>query len=466
MRSSSVPLPCRKIRSFPQHIKVRDLPSIRARRFESQGYEMLTLEIFALLLLLIMINVPIAVAMALTAIVFFIGLGNGSLLTMLPQRMYASTTSFTLLAIPFFILAGNLMNTGGVTSRIFRFAKALIGHVPGGLGQVCVIANVIFSGMSGSAIADAAGLGQILHKAMVDNGFKPKFSAAIVASAATIGPVIPPSIPFVLYGALTGVSVSKLFLAGFIPGALMAIAMMAAIAFLAKPYNLPKAKKADFKELLSSFREAFLPLLTPVIIIGGILTGWFTPTEAAVVASLYALLLGFLYKDLTLKSLLDVFWLSIRQTISLLFIIAAAGFFGWLTIHQKIPDQIIFSLTSMSATPTGIMAMIIVIVLILGCFLEGNAIFIITIPIFLPIAQKFGIDLVNFGVVMTLLIMVGNLTPPVGMCLFAVSNFSKVSIGMLSKQVLPYLIGIFMVTVLIAYFPQIATFLPNLITGP
>jgi C4-dicarboxylate transporter DctM subunit len=413
-----------------------------------------------------MINVPIAVAMALTAIVFFIGLGNGSLLTMLPQRMYASTTSFTLLAIPFFILAGNLMNTGGVTSRIFRFAKALIGHVPGGLGQVCVIANVIFSGMSGSAIADAAGLGQILHKAMVDNGFKPKFSAAIVASAATIGPVIPPSIPFVLYGALTGVSVGKLFLAGFIPGALMAIAMMAAIAFLAKPYNLPKAKKADFKELLSSFREAFLPLLTPVIIIGGILTGWFTPTEAAVVASLYALLLGFLYKDLTLKSLLDVFWLSIRQTISLLFIIAAAGFFGWLTIHQKIPDQIIFSLTSMSATPTGIMAMIIVIVLILGCFLEGNAIFIITIPIFLPIAQKFGIDLVNFGVVMTLLIMVGNLTPPVGMCLFAVSNFSKVSIGMLSKQVLPYLIGIFMVTVLIAYFPQIATFLPNLITGP
>ena len=179
---------------------------------------MLTLMIFLVLLVLIMINVPIAVAMALTAIVFFIGLGNGSLLTMLPQRMYASTTSFTLLAIPFFILAGNLMNTGGITNRIFRFAKAVIGHVPGGLGQVCVIANVIFSGMSGSAIADAAGLGQVLHKAMVDNGFKPKFSAAIVASAATIGPVIPPSIPFVLYGALTGVSVSKLFLAGFIPG--------------------------------------------------------------------------------------------------------------------------------------------------------------------------------------------------------------------------------------------------------
>jgi len=195
------------------------------------------------------------------------------------------------------------------------------------------------------------------------------------------------------------------------------------------------------------------------------LTGFFTPTEAAVVASLYALFLGFLYKDLKLKDLPRIFWLSIKQTISLLFIISAAGFFGWLTIHQKIPDQIIFSLTNMSATSSGILAMVIMVVLILGCFLEGNAIFIITIPIFLPIAQKFGIDLVNFGVVMTLLIMIGNLTPPVGMCLFAVSSFSKVSIGTLAKEVWPYLIGIFMVTVLIAYVPQIATFLPNLIMG-
>ena len=426
---------------------------------------MLTLMIFLVLLVLIMINVPIAVAMALTAVAFFVGLGNGSLLTMLPQRMYASTTSFTLLAIPFFILAGNLMNTGGVTSRIFRFAKAVVGHVPGGLGQVSVIANVIFSGMSGSAIADAAGLGQVLHKAMVDNGFKPKFSAAIVASAATIGPVIPPSIPFVLYGALTGVSVSKLFLAGFIPGALMAVAMMGAIGFLAKRYNLPKAKRADFKEIVASIKEAFLPLLTPVIIIGGILAGLFTPTEAAVIASLYALFLGFLYKDLKLKNLPGVFWASIKQTISLMFIIAAAGFFGWLTIHQKIPDQIIYNLTNISATQSGVIAMVIIIILILGCFLEGNAIFIITIPIFAPIAQQFGIDLVNFGVVMTLLIMIGNLTPPVGMCLFAVTSFSKVSIGTLAKEVLPYLIGIFIVTVLIAYIPQIATFLPNLVMG-
>jgi C4-dicarboxylate transporter, DctM subunit len=426
---------------------------------------MLTLLIFLVLLILIMIDLPIAVAIGLTAIAFFVGLGNEAFLTMLPQRMYASTTSFTLLAVPFFILAGNLMNSGGITNRIFRFARAVIGHLPGGLGHVCVIANVIFSGMSGSALADAAGLGQVLHKAMVDNGFKPKTSGAIVASAATIGPVIPPSIPFILYGALTGVSVSKLFLAGFIPGVLMAIALMCTIGFSAKNYNLPKVQRASLKEIIKSSEEAFLPLMAPIIVIGGIFSGIFTPTEAAVVACLYALFLGFLYKDLTLKVLPQVFWASIKQTVSLMFIIAAAGFFGWFTIHQKIPDQIIQNLTTMSVTPAGIMAMVIIVVLILGCFLEGNAIFIITIPIFAPIAQKFGIDLINFGVVMTLLIMVGNLTPPVGMCLFAVSGFSKVSLGELSKEVWPYLLGIFVITVIIAYIPSIALFLPNFIMG-
>jgi C4-dicarboxylate transporter DctM subunit len=333
---------------------------------------MLTLSIFAVLLVLIMVDLPIAVAIALTAISFFVGMGNESLLTMLPQRMYASTTGFVLLAVPFFILAGNLMNVGGVTTLIFRFAKAVIGHFPGGLGQVSIIANVIFSGMSGSALADAAGLGQVLHKAMVDNGFKPKHSAAIVATAATIGPVIPPSIPFVLYGALTGVSVGKLFLAGFIPGALMALAMMIAVGFNAKRYDLPKEKKADFREVAASFKAALLPLLTPVIVIGGIVIGLFTPTEAAVVASVYALFLGFLYKDLKVKDLPNVLWTSIRQTTSLLFIIAAAGFFGWFTIHQKVPDQIIYNLTSMSATPGGILAMVIVVVLLLGCYLHHH----------------------------------------------------------------------------------------------
>ena len=242
----------------------------------------------------------------------------------------------------------------------------------------------------------------------------------------------------------------------------MAVAMMVAIAVLAQRKGYPKAPRAAWGEVWASVRAAFLPLMTPVIIIGGILSGLFTPTEAAVVATLYALFLGFLYKDLTLGALPGIFWNSIRQTVSLLFIISAAGFFGWLVIHQRIPDQIIVTLTGMSATANGIIAMIILVVLILGCFLEGNAIFIITIPIFLPIAQRFGIDLINLGVVMTLLIMIGNLTPPVGMCLFAVSSFSKVSVGALSREVWPYLVGITAVTVLIAYVPGIALFVPDL----
>jgi C4-dicarboxylate transporter DctM subunit len=301
---------------------------------------MLTLSIFAVLIVLIMIDLPIVVAIALTAVLFFVGLGQGNFLAMLPQRMYSGTTGFVLLAVPFFILAGNLMNTGGITSRIFRFAKALFGHVPGGLGHVSVVSSMIFSGMSGSAVADAAGLGQVQHKAMVDNGYKPAISASIVASSSTIGPVIPPSIPFVLYGALTGASVARLFMAGFVPGVIMGLAMMAVIAVMAKPRGLPRSPRAGMKEVLVSFREAILPLLAPVIIIGGIFSGLFTPTEASVVACIYAAILGFLYKDLRLRDLPEILWKSIKQSTALLFIMAAANYFGWLTLYQRIPDNL------------------------------------------------------------------------------------------------------------------------------
>jgi C4-dicarboxylate transporter, DctM subunit len=426
---------------------------------------MLTLGIFMTLLVLILIDLPIAVAMGLTAVIFFFITGNDASLIMMAQRMYSSTTGYVLLAVPFFILAGNLLNSGGITTRIFRFVKALVGHKNGGLGHVSVLSNMIFSGMSGSALADAAGLGQILYKSMKDNGYKPAFAGAIVAAAATIGPVIPPSIPFVIYGALTGVSVSKLFLAGFIPGILMGIAMMIAIGIIARVSGLPKTPKEKFKEVLIALKESFLPLIAPVIIIGGILSGLFTPTEASVVLCIYALFLGFLYKDLKIKDLPAIFWQSIRQTVSLMFIMASAGLFGWLTIYQKIPDQIIANLVGMTASPDVVLAIIIVIVLILGLFLEGNAIFFITIPIFLPICRQFGIDLVNFGVVMTLLIMIGNLTPPVGMCLFAVSSFSRLNIMELSREVWPYLVGITVVTVIMTYVPLISTWLPYFVMG-
>ncbi|MDB5814053.1 MAG: transporter large permease [Rhodocyclales bacterium] len=426
---------------------------------------MLTLSIFAVLLLLLMIDVPIAVAIGLTAIAFFVGMGQSNFLMMLPQRMYSGTTGFTLLAIPFFILAGNLMNTGGITKRIFRFAGALVGHVPGGLGQVSVISSMIFSGMSGSAVADAAGLGQIQHRAMVDAGYKPAISAAIVASASTIGPVIPPSIPFVLYGAITSVSVSRLFLAGAIPGVLMGIAMMIGIWMMAGPRGLPSSPRAHLREITASFIAAFFPLLAPVIIIGGITTGFFTATEASVIAALYALLLGFAYRDLKLKDLPSILFASLKQTCGLMFIIATANFFGWFTIFERIPDALIMQLTALGASPAAFLWIVIAIILVLGCFLDGNAIFLITLPIFMKLCPAYGIDMVNFGVVMTLLIMIGNLTPPVGMCLFAVDSFAKVGVWKLAWECLPYLVAILVVTVLCAFVPEISLWLPNLMMG-
>jgi tripartite ATP-independent transporter DctM subunit len=241
--------------------------------------------------------------------------------------------------------------------------------------------------------------------------------------------------------------------------------MMIAIGVMAKPRGLPRSKPADAHEIAVSLKEASLPLLAPIIIIGGIMTGLFTPTEAAVVVCIYALILGFLYKDLKLKDLPDVFWNSIKQSAALLFIMAAANFFGWLTIYQKIPDNLIGSLMNIGASASGVTWIVIAIILILGCFLEGNSIFLITVPIFLPIATQYGFDLINFGIVMTLLIMIGNLTPPVGMCLFAVSSFSKVPIMTLAKEAWPYIVGILLVTILLAFVPEISTFLPNLIMG-
>jgi C4-dicarboxylate transporter, DctM subunit len=426
---------------------------------------MLTLAIFAVLLALLIIDVPIAVAIGLTAVGFFIGQGQGLFLAMLPQRMYSGTTGFTLLAIPFFILAGNLMNTGGMTQRLFRFARALVGHVPGGVGQVSVVSSMIFSGMSGSAVADAAGLGQVQHRAMIDAGYKPTISAAIVAGASTIGPVIPPSIPFVLYGAITSVSVSRLFLAGAVPGVVMGIALMIAIALMAGPRGLPKDVRANMREILDSTYAAFLPLLAPVIIIGGITTGYFTATEASVIATLYAAALGFYYKDIKVGDLPGILFTSLKQACGLMFIIATANFFGWFTIFERIPDALIMHLTSMGASAVSFMWIVIAVILALGCFIEGNAIFLITLPIFMKICPLFGIDMVNFGVVMTLLIMVGNLTPPVGMCLFAVESFAKVGIWNLAYESLPYLLAILAVTILCAFVPEIALWLPNYVMG-
>jgi len=423
---------------------------------------MLTLEVFGALIFFIFLGLPIAVAMGLTAAGAFILLDEAFILPMMAQRMYSATTGFTLLAIPFFILAGNLMNRGGITHKVFRFAQSLVGHLRGGMGHVNVVSSMIFSGMSGAAVADAAGLGLVEIAAMKKAGYDPPFSAAITAASSTIGPVIPPSIPFVIYGSMTGESVGRLFLAGFLPGVLMGVALMGVVYLVSKKRNYPKGERSSRKELLTSARESFSALLMPVLIIGGILGGIFTPTEAAVVASLYALALGlFVFREIRLKDLPQILWETAVQSIKVLFIIASAGFFGWLLIHQRIPQEVISTLTAITSSRWLLILILIGILLVLGCFLEGIAVLVITIPVFMPLVERFNVDPVQFGVIMILCSMLGLLTPPVGMCLYAVSSISGVPVGRLSVELWPYLVGIFIVLLMIAYIPVLSLGIPD-----
>lgn len=428
---------------------------------------MTTFIILGVLVLLIAIGVPIAVSLGLTAVGFYALQGDFRILAMLPQRMFSATTGFTLLAIPFFILAGTLMNTGGITERIFRFANACVGHVRGGLGQVNVLASLFFSGMSGAAVADAAGLGQVELKAMADKGYDPDFSAAITAASSTIGPVFPPSIPFVLYSSITGVSVAQLFLAGVVPGVLMALALMGAVWLVALRHKMPRADHIDWIEIWQSFKGASLSLLTPIIIIAGIFGGLFTPTEAGVAASAYAMFLSMVvYREIAPRDLPGIFWSTLQHTIRVMFVIAAAGFFGWLLVHQRVPDALVSSMVGFSDNPAVILIIVVAILLVLGMFLEGIAVIVLTVPLFLPVMQQIGVDPVQFGVIMIMCSMLGLLTPPVGMVLFAVASVARMPVGRLSRALVPYLIGLALVLVLVVAVPGVSTWLPNLVMGP
>ena len=427
---------------------------------------MLTAEIFLVLLGLIMLGLPIAVSMGLTAVFFFVALGETEVLTMVPARMYSSTTSFTLLAIPFFILTGNLMNSGGITHRLFRFAQNLVGHLKGGLGHVVVVSAMIFAGMTGAAVAEAAALGTVELEGMTKRGFDRKFSAAILASASTIGPVIPPSIPFVIYGSITGISVGRLFLGGFVPGFLMGIALMTIVYVVSTQRGYPKERRATIQELMASTLGALSAIATPVIIIGGMVSGIFTPTEAAVAATVYALILTmFIYKEVKLKDLPRILWETLETSVRVLFIISAAGIFGWLLIHQRVPETVIKALMSLSKNPWVILLVINIILLILGCFMEGICIMLLTIPVFMPMITQLGIDPVHFGVMMTLNLMVGLLTPPVGMVLYTISSIGKIPVWELAHELRWHMVALVVVLFLVTYVPGFVTWVPNLLMG-
>ena len=415
---------------------------------------------------LLVIGAPVFVSMVLASVAYVLSTGNLTLFIMAAQRMFAAVNSFTLLAIPFFVFAGLVMNMSGVSRRIFDFAGACVGHLTGGLGHVNVLASMIFAGMSGSAVADAAGLGAIEMKAMHDAGFDDEFSGAVTAASSTIGPVIPPSIPMVLFSGLTGVSAGRLFMGGFLPGVLMGLALMLVVYFVAKKRNYPVSDRLSFKQRLHAFVDAVPALLMPVIILGGILSGFFTPTEAAAMACLYAVLLGvFGYRELTGKDLWNLLKECMRNTAQVMAIIAAAGFFGWLVTYQGIPAKLIKMICSITDNRYVVLLLINLVCMVLGCFMEGNAVLILTVPIMVPLAQEFGIDLVHLGVIMCLNIMIGTVTPPVGMCLYPVCTLGNIKLQDLVKALLPFLAILFAVLMLITFVEPLVMTLPAVLMG-
>lgn len=424
---------------------------------------MIIAALFITLLLLIIFGVPIAFALAIASLVAIILEGSIPNLVVLHQ-MVGGMDSFPLLSIPFFILAGALMNQGGITERIFDFASALMGWLHGGLGHVNVGASILFSGMSGAAVADAGGLGAIEIKAMRSRGYDADFSVGLTAASSTIGPIIPPSLPMIIYGVIAGVSIGQLFAAGIIPGLLMALALSIMVTIYARKRNYPRNGKLSLRRIALTFKRAFPSLLAPVIIVGGILAGLFTATEAAVVACVYAFLLSSLwYRSLNVKGLIKVAHNTIETTSSIMLIIGGAALFSWVLTSQGIHQIVADSLGFAGSNKYTVLLAITLILFVVGCFMETIAAITILTPILLPIALAAGIDPVQFGVIMVLNLMLGLLTPPLGMVLFVLSQVSNVPIEKCARATFPFLLPLIIVLVLIMLIPALTLWLPGIL---
>lgn len=422
---------------------------------------------FLLILWLVLLALGMSVALTLGVSSMTQLWMDGIPLAVIAQRMTKSISdSFPLLAVPFFIFAGNLMNTGGITERIFGFARVLVGHLRGGLGHVNVVASIVFSGMSGSALADAGGLGNMEINAMRKAGYDGGFAGAVTVASCIIGPMIPPSIPMVLYGVLADVSIGRLFLGGVIPGLLTAGALMTLIAVYAKKRDYPRDPIPSFGDVGRAFVRAALPMLTPGIIIAGIAFGFFSPTEAAVVASLYALLLSFfVYREMTLRDLGRVILDTIRMSAMVCLIVATASIFAWILAAHQAPMKLAAWLLTLTQDPLALLIIINIGVLIAGFFIEGLAIMILIVPVLAPTLLSAGIDPVHFGVVFIFNLMIGLMTPPMGVGLFVVSGVSGIRLETLIRETIPFLAPLVVVLIMLILFPNLVTWLPNLVLG-
>jgi TRAP-type C4-dicarboxylate transport system permease large subunit len=454
-------------------------------------------------LLLLIVGVPVALALAVSSLLFITVTGTVPDV-IVAQRMIAGVESFPLLAVPFFILAGNLMNIAGVTGRIYDFALALVGWMKGGLGQVNIVGSVIFSGMSGTAIADAAGLGTIEIKAMKDHGYETEFAVGVTAASATLGPIIPPSLPFVIYGMMANVSIGALFLGGILPGIVMTLMMMATVAIIAyrrgwggdTPFSWSRLGSASveigvvlafplaiwlmmkaglepnvaigitlaallFLDWWFDF-SAVMALMAPVILIGGMTLGLFTPTEAAVAAVIWSLFLGLVrYRSMTFRTLTKATFDTIETTASVLFIVTAASIFAWLLTVSQAAQILSDAILGLTQNKWVFLILANLLMLFVGCFLDTIAAITILTPILLPIVLKLGIDPVHFGLIMTLNLMIGLLHPPLGMVLFVLARVAKLSVERTTVAILPWLVPLFVALFAITFIPELTLWLPR-----
>jgi tripartite ATP-independent transporter DctM subunit len=415
-------------------------------------------------LLTILAGLPLYISMALAALAF-LWLGNLPL-SILPQKMAGSMNSFPIIAAPLFILMGHILTAAQVTDRIVAFAGAVIGWVRGGYAHASILTSIIFAGMVGSAVADAAGSGAIEIRAMKKAGYKPETAASITAAAATIGPIIPPSLPMVIYGVTADVSIGRLFMAGVIPGLLMGLSLMVMVAIVARREGMARLPFGGFLNIAKTFLSSFFALMTPVLLLGGMFSGIFTPTEAAAAACLYALFLGFfVYRTLELKQLPGILMETVETTGLVMVLVMAAGALGWCMSVSRLPQTVAPWIVSTIENPLVFLLMVNLLLLLVGCFMEALAALLILIPILVPAAISYGIDPVQFGVIMILNLILGTIHPPIGVVLFVVTRIANVSFETMSRAILPWLVPLVLVLAAITIWPPLTLWLPSYVMG-
>lgn len=421
---------------------------------------------FGVFFVSLVLSAPIVFSLALSALALL--WDKGMLVPQLVvQRMFAGIDSFPMMAIPFFMLAGALMDTGGISTRLVRFSNYLVGWIQGGLAHVAILASMFFAGITGSAVADATAIGSTLIPLMNKRGFPTLFSAAVVAAAGVVGPIIPPSIPMVIYGVMAGVSIGALFMGGFIPGILIGLGLMAVVYVQAKKHGYPReAVRPTVREFLQATVSAFGAILMPLIILGGIFGGVFTATEAAVVATVYAFLMGkFVYKELQWRDFPEILYKAGLSTAMILIIVGVANLVGYIMAVERVPLMVAESFLSITTNKYVMLLLINILLLIVGCFIDGASALIIFTPVLLPLIYKLGIDPIFFGVMITVNLMIGTITPPVGLCLYVTCGIADVRLEQISRTIMPFLLVEVAVLFLITYVPDLIMFLPS-IFGP